>query len=268
MNKKVLSFEEERSYREAANVFIRSKYPLALTGAGISVESGIPDFRSPGGLWTIFRPEEYATIDVFWENPQKAWELYRAIAESMEGKKPNDAHLALVRLEEKGMLNGVITQNIDGLHEAAGNRNVMLIHGNSKYLECLKCGNKIRAESQHFKGDIPECPNCSMYLKPDYVLFGEPVREMEVILENLRKCDALLVIGTSCQVYPAASFPEMVRAQGGVTFEFNLTCGSGKSGMLSLLFGASSPFDYFFEGKASVTVSKFVEMVFSIIGKS
>ena len=111
---------------------------MALTGAGISVESGIPDFRSAGGLWAVYDPQEYATIDAFLGDPEKAWKLYRAMGETIEGKEPNAGHRALADLEEAGRLACVITQNIDGLHQAAGSRSVIEIHGDHKHLQCLR----------------------------------------------------------------------------------------------------------------------------------
>lgn len=261
MSKRIVFGQDEQFLHESIGAFLRSTYPMALTGAGISVESGIPDFRSPGGLWTVFTPDEYATIDVFLENPEHAWKLYRVLAEALRGKDPNDAHLALARLEKKGLLRGIITQNIDGLHERAGSSNIMLIHGNSEFLECIHCGRKIKAGTEHFSGAIPECGRCKRPLKPDYVLFGEPVRELDRIRDSIKNCDALLVIGTSCNVYPAAGFPAMVKAREGLVFEFNVRFETADDDILSEILGGPPSSDYFFLGNASVTVSRFVNEI-------
>lgn len=263
MSKRICFGEDEKFLAEAVDAYLQARYPLALTGAGISVESGIPDFRSPGGLWSIYDPGEYATIEVFYDNPEKAWQFYRVMAETLQGKDPNDAHLALVRLEQAGLLKGIITQNIDGLHERAGSRTVMLIHGDGMHLQCVKCHHRIPAVPEYYTGDTPRCEQCNAVLKPDYVLFGEPVRAIDLIQEQIKRCDALLVIGTSCQVYPAAIFPSMVKSRNGIIMEFNLVYEPGEAEFLPRLPGAPPTSDYFFHGKATVTVSRFVREVLS-----
>lgn len=259
--KKIIFGTEEEALGEALESYCRSRYPVALTGAGISVESGIADFRSPGGLWSVFNPDEYATIDVFLDNPRKAWKLYRAMYGDVHGKEPNAAHIALARLEEKGLLKHIITQNVDGLHQKAGSRSVIAIHGDSEGLICVNCGYKVHAEPTHFSGYPPRCPDCRNVLKPDYVLFGEPVRHMDEIEDILELCDAILIIGTSCQVYPAAGFPARVRRRGGSSFEFNLRETTG--GFVSFLQSGAHESDFFFQGPASVTVTRFADGVLS-----
>jgi NAD-dependent deacetylase len=249
--------------RDALRIFRRARHPLALTGAGISVESGIPDFRSPGGLWSIYSPEEYATFDVFLQDPEKAWTFYRELGRTLTGKKPNQAHFALARLEREGPLKGIITQNIDGLHEEAGSREVLSIHGNQHHLHCISCGHVLPLRESHLEGELPRCC-CGRILKPDIVLFGEAVRDMKRIESNLERCDALLVIGTSAQVYPAASFPQEVRSRGGTIFEFNLLSCDGARGDFSAVAGGGlTRADYFFEGNATFTVPGFVDGVLS-----
>lgn len=194
----------------------------ALTGAGISVGSGIPDFRSSGGLWTVFSPEEYATIEVFHRDPKKAWELYRVLGKTLTGKQPNAAHRALADLENLDLLHGIITQNIDNLHQQAGSRRVFEIHGDHQHLQCLQCGNLVPVTPEHYHtAEIPLCPLCTFPLKPNVVLFGEDVRELDAIHTFIAACDLLLVIGTSAQVYPAAALPSMVYQQGGRIIECN-----------------------------------------------
>jgi NAD-dependent deacetylase len=247
---------------EAVEAFRSAGKPIALTGAGISVESGIPDFRSPGGLWTVFSPEEYATIDVFVTNPEKAWRLFRAINKTLKGARPNPAHGALARLEDAGRLFAVVTQNIDSLHQEAGSKNVLEIHGSHKKLQCLRCdstapaGGHVAAENA-----VPKCGKCGYPLKPDVVLFGEAVRSMDEIMNALDGCDALLVVGTSATVAPANLLPSFVKRSGGAIFEFNieetaLTRGAGTGYFVSQPVQS----DWLVKGPASRTVTRFAEM--------
>ncbi len=230
----------EQRYAEGAARLRTARKAAALTGAGISVGSGIPDFRSPGGLWTVFSPEEYATLEVFTRNPTKAWELFRALGKVLEGKQPNAAHRALAQLEQQGVLHGIVTQNIDALHQQAGSRRVFEIHGEHRHLHCLRCGDTIPVTPSHYRAtEIPRCALCGYPLKPNVVLFGEAVRDLEAIHAFIADCDLLLVIGTSAQVYPAAALPSMVRQNGGCIFEFNRE---------AALDSPSRPGDLFFQG--------------------
>ncbi len=215
-------YQDQEVWSLAATRLRKARKVVALTGAGISVGSGIPDFRSPGGLWTVFPPEEFATIDVFHRTPAKAWQLYRALGKTLIGKKPNPAHTALAQLESMGLLAGIITQNIDNLHQQAGSRLVFEIHGDHQHLQCVHCGTLFPVDEVPYQSkEIPLCNHCSRPLKPNVVLFGESVRELEAIHAFVADCDLLLVIGTSAQVYPAAALPELVGEQGGGLFEFN-----------------------------------------------
>ena len=207
----------------AAAARLRSaRKAVALTGAGVSVASGIPDFRSVGGLWTVFSPDEYATLEVFHRNPAKAWELYRALGRTLLGRSPNSAHRALAEMEHQWLIQGIITQNVDNLHQQAGSTRVFEIHGDHQHLQCLQCGTLVAATAEHYRAAaIPLCPHCAAPLKPNVVLFGEPVRQLAEIHAFIAGCDLLLVAGTSAQVYPAAALPALVRAGGGRLFEFN-----------------------------------------------
>jgi len=210
--------------QKAAEAYLRARYPVALTGAGISVGCGIPDFRSPDGLWSIFHPDKYATLSIFLSNPARAWEFYRALGSILKGRKPGPAHLALAELERSASLQAVITQNIDSLHSDAGSRNVLEVHGNARNLRCLSCGGLQPAD--HFdpeSEEIPTCRKCSFPLKPDVVLFGEWVRQIDQAREILSQCDLLVVIGTSAVVYPVGEFPFQILARGGLVLEFDLT---------------------------------------------
>jgi len=236
---------------EAAGSFKTASHPVALSGAGISVGSGIADFRSPGGLWTFFSPDEYATLDVFLHDPEKAWRLYRNLGKELLGKKPNKGHQVLADFEENGLLNGLITQNVDSLHQAAGSKKVLEIHGDHQNLHCLQCGNTIPVSKNHYDmKDVPECQLCLYPLKPNIVLFGEPVKNLYEIQNLVSACDLLLVIGTSAKVFPAAGIPERVRQQGGIIYEFN------REQVLSLS-------DYFFEGDLGATLPLFGDAVFN-----
>lgn len=244
---------------EAVNIFETASHPVALTGAGISVGSGIADFRSPGGLWTHFSPDEYATLDVFLQNPQKAWKLYRTMGKELLGKAPNKGHQVLADFEKNGLIKGLITQNVDDLHQAAGSKNVLEIHGDHQHLQCLQCSNCIPVEENHYNmQDIPECELCHYPFKPNVVLFGEAVRSLDEIQALISNCDLLLVIGTSANVYPAAGIPESVKQRGGKIYEFNKEQALSSSG-----FSGHTPFtDYFFKGDLGHTLPLFGDAVF------
>jgi NAD-dependent deacetylase len=193
---------------------------VALTGAGISVDSGIPDFRSEGGLWERYDPLEYATYDSFLEDPSKFWTMGQELAELFLKAKPNEAHLALAKLEKEGKLKGIITQNIDNLHQAAGSRNVIELHGNYERAYCLEChqvyiGNEINRRVAD--GEIPpRCEKCGGILKSEAVLFNEPLPmdAMEKAIALCRSSDLMIVVGTSLTVYPAAYLPQLAKKSG------------------------------------------------------
>lgn len=245
---KLIHFNKETApLTEAVKKFKEAQFIMASTGAGISVPSGIPDFRSRGGLWTKYNPEIYANLDVFLKDPAKTWEMYRQTGRELQGKQPNKAHLALRELEKKNLLRGVVTQNIDRLHHAAGSETVLEIHGDFQHLQCLECGSLEAVKNAHFDAEpYPQCTLCQAALKPNIVLFGEAVRQMEAIETFIMQCDALLVVGTSAKVYPAAALPEMVKQKGGLLFEFNLE---------PVLEQA----DYCFPGNVAETLPLFVE---------
>ena len=160
--------------RKTAQTFKQAKKVVAFTGAGISVESGIPDFRGPSGLWEKYDPAEYATIEAFHANPKKVWNMLKEMALLIEKSRPNPAHRALARLEEMGILRSVITQNIDYLHQEAGSKRVIEFHGSSKDLVCVLCGQYYDRRRVKFKVLPPRC-SCSGVLKPNFVFFGEPI---------------------------------------------------------------------------------------------
>ena len=206
---------------QVAELVLRSRKSVALTGAGISVESGIPPFRTAGGLWQKVDPAVYASIEVFRRDPSKYWSIRGEFIRNYDRYQPNDAHLALVRLEEMGLLSAVITQNIDGLHKKAGSRNVIEIHGSLRDITCMSCGKRYVAPLIP-PGDPPTCP-CGGVLKPNTVLFGErlPEEALNRAQQEARQCRVMLLIGTSAVVMPAAALPDLAKQGGAVVVEIN-----------------------------------------------
>jgi NAD-dependent deacetylase len=188
---------------------------VALTGAGVSTESGIPDFRSAGGIWAEFDPYEVGSIDAFRRDPARVWEFYALRLGVLADARPNDAHRALARLEAAGLLDAVITQNVDRLHAAAGSRDVIEVHGAIERAECLACGTEVSDLGGLLP--LPRCPRCGTVLKPGVVMFGEllPEAAMDRATRLARGAALLLVIGSSLEVWPVAGLPEETLAHGG-----------------------------------------------------
>jgi NAD-dependent deacetylase len=196
---------------------------VALTGAGISVPSGIPDFRSPGtGLWADVDPMEVAHIAVFRRHPERFWQFYGDRFAMLRGKRPNRAHEALVELERRGLLEAVVTQNIDGLHRAAGTHELIEVHGTIGTSSCLACGaagyelDLVRERLAAAADGVPRC-DCGAPLKPDVVLFGEllPEEALSRASELAASADVLLCVGSSLEVFPVAELPRITLASGG-----------------------------------------------------
>ena len=206
---------------ELAELLRTSTCSVALTGAGISVPSGIPDFRTPGkGLWEKVDPMEVAHIDAFRSDPVKFWSFYRPRFQSLGDVEPNAAHEALAELERRGLLEGVITQNIDMLHVKAGSERVIEVHGSIRTCSCPQCGGSFAtAEVEEMFGDegVPECPTCVAVVKPDVVLFGEmlPFDAMAEAEGLASRADLMLCVGSSLEVYPVAGLPSVTIARGG-----------------------------------------------------
>ena len=206
---------------QAAEIICSSKMTLALTGAGISGGSGIPDFRSAGGLWSKYSPNEYATISAFTEDPEKVWMMLREMQELLSKAKPNKAHLGMGELERLGLLHCIITQNVDSLHQAGGAENVIEYHGHSRTLSCLWCGNGYTAEEK--RGEyLPRC-QCEQILKPDVIFFGEaiPVDVLNRSFLLASSAQALMVVGTSALVSPANTIPATAKQNGARIIEIN-----------------------------------------------
>lgn len=198
--------------KELATLLHERQPCVVLTGAGISTESGIPDFRSPSGIWAQYDPMEYATIDAFRRDPEKVWEFYALRLDVLARAEPNAGHLALAELERRGLVKAVVTQNIDGLHQRAGSTEVIEVHGSIRTAECLSCGATAPLEQP-----APRCPQCGEIMKPGVVMFGEvlPVAELERAVELAQGAGLLLVVGSMLEVYPVASLPQETLGSGG-----------------------------------------------------
>lgn len=207
---------------EAARLLRESRNAVVLTGAGISVESGIPAFRGSQGLWAKYDPQEYATLQAFLHAPRKVWEMLSEMVSACSGAEPNAAHRALAELERRGLVRAVITQNVDGLHRAAGSRRVIEYHGNMEELVCVYCWKRYATRERWRPGGIPLC-DCGEILKPNVVLFGEPIPWLaqEQAEEEARTCGVLMVIGTSAQVAPVCDIPRIAKESGAAVVEIN-----------------------------------------------
>ena len=202
---------------------IRSKqYVVALTGAGISTPSGIPDFRSPGsGLWTQYQPMEVASLTAFRYKPESFYDWLRPLARDMFQAQPNPAHVALAELQESSQVGPVITQNIDNLHQKAGSEQVLEVHGSFQTLSCINCHKQVNTTQNIIsnlihKGNVPRCPECDQVLKPDVVLFEEqlPANIWKKAQQASQKCQLMLVLGSSLTVQPVSHLPYQAMTSG------------------------------------------------------
>jgi NAD-dependent deacetylase len=188
----------------------KTSYICVLTGAGISAESGIATFRGQNGLWSKYRPEDLANEQAFCANPDYVWRWYQSRRETVASAQPNPGHLALVRIEAVANRFTLVTQNVDGLHQAAGSKNVIELHGNIRINRCMQCGSESSMDEATYQGKVPLCP-CGGILRPGVVWFGENLPETAIIrsIQAAQECDLFMTVGTSALVYPAASLPEM-----------------------------------------------------------
>ena len=243
---------KEKIERAAAE--IKASSPLSVfTGAGISVESGIPPFRGEDGLWSKYNPEDFS-FQSFLERPKSSWELYREIFYSLfEKTGPNLAHKIIAEWEKKGWLQSVITQNIDGLHEEAGSRTVFKIHGTYKELICIECGNIIPFKKSFLEQLPPSCDKCGGLLKPNFILFGEnlPEKDYEKSLQAARNSRVFLVIGTTGEVFPAGRIPEVASRNNSLIVEINTDKSSYTANIT----------DIFLQGKATTVMEKLNEIM-------
>jgi NAD-dependent deacetylase len=209
-----ISPETSRIIAIASGLIKESHYSVALTGAGISTPSGIPDFRSPGvGLWTQFQPMEVASLSAFRHHPEKFYQWLHPLAVKMHAAEPNKAHYALAELQKAGFLASIITQNIDGLHTRAGATHVVEVHGTLETISCTGCFRRYPSKT-YFEDyinhcTIPRCELCGSILKPDVILYEEqlPVNSWLQAENECKKCELMLVVGTSLEVMPSAKLP-------------------------------------------------------------
>lgn len=207
-----------RYAREFLDELRKADYAVVLTGAGVSTPSGVPDFRGPKGIYSRVPPETFE-IDIFLRHPERYYEVEREILSSSFDAKPNEVHLLLARLESMGLIRGVITQNIDGLHQRAGSRVVVELHGNISTGTCLSCGRKFSRKEINTRlerSTVPRC-DCGGLIKPDVVFFGEqlPPDALERGMEMAWRADLMIVMGSSLVVYPAANLPVITVRNGG-----------------------------------------------------
>ena len=223
----------EQAIEQAAQLLARARYVVALVGAGLSAESGIPTFRGPGGLWTRFGEPAMDGYQRFLADPEAYWREQREreqategsgaeMREAIEAARPNAGHYALAEMERDGLLRYTITQNID-LHAEAGSERLVEIHGNRRKLRCIGCGLRVDRTEFTISAIPARCPECGDLIKGDGVMFGEPIpaRWLQICHQQTELCDLMLMVGTSGTVYPAAAFPEMVKRGGGILVEAN-----------------------------------------------
>lgn len=219
----------EAALATASALLRHARCAIALTGAGISTHSGIPDFRSPrSGLWEQNDPAEVASIYGFRHNPARFYRWIRPLAHTILEAEPNPAHFALARMEQSGRLCSVITQNIDLLHSRAGSQSVHEVHGHLRTVTCIHCFQEYACRPYLLAyletGAMPRCPECGHALKPNVILFGEqlPARALSAARRDAARCDVMLVVGSSLEVYPAADLPMIAHRQGAKLIFVNL----------------------------------------------
>ncbi|HAF29378.1 MAG TPA: RNA polymerase subunit sigma [Bacteroidales bacterium] len=237
----------EANIQKAVDIILNSKYTIAFTGAGISVESGIPPFRGKDGLWSKYDPN-VLDLGNFQLNPIESWKVIKEIFYDFFGAaKPNAAHFVLAKMESMGLVKALITQNIDNLHYEAGSKEVYEFHGNSRMLVCPYCSKKIVAAEIDLT-KMPLCNECHAVLKPDFIFFGEGIPEMAYrkSFEAAGKADVVIIIGSTGEVYPAANIPPLAKHKGAKVIEIN----PEKS-----LFTETIT-DIFIQGKASDVMQK------------
>lgn len=244
---------DKAAIEEAAAVIRKSRHVVAFSGAGISVESGIPPFRGPEGLWAKYDPM-FLDIGYFHYMPKEAWEMIKVIFYDFMGTaRPNPAHYAIARLEDAGYVKSVITQNIDNLHQEAGSRIVHEYHGTISHMRCLDCGRRLPAAEVSLEVLPPACPSCGGILKPDFVFFGEAIPE-EVNFLSVREAelaDAMIVIGTTGEIVPACNLPRFAKSNGTTIIEVNIA-DSAFTGSIT---------DIFLQGKAGEVLAALADAV-------
>jgi len=243
----------DEELKKVAAAIRGSRYTSAFTGAGISVESGIPPFRGKNGLWSKYDPI-VLDIDYFHQHSLESWKVIIEIFYDFFGKaKPNRAHEVLAIMEGKGLIKNVITQNIDNLHQEAGSKEVYEFHGNSKHLVCTSCRKKYHVQEVDMHTLPVLCPACNGLMKPDFIFFGEPIPQ-DAYLQSVRaaeKADVFLVMGTTAEVMPAGQIPVMARSNGAKIIEINPEPSALTRNIT----------DLFLQGKASVILDKLLNQI-------
>ncbi|MBA7675315.1 NAD-dependent protein deacetylase [subsurface metagenome] len=238
---------DENLYRLASEWISKSRYSVVFTGAGISVESGIPPFRGENGLWSKYNPI-FLDTNYFLAHPKKSWCLIKEIFYDFFGQAtPNDGHYALAEMEKKGYIKSIITQNIDNLHQKAGSTNVIEFHGTSRRLTCLDCNNNYNS-TEFIKESPPYCPRCNGLLKPDFVFFGEPIPQdtYNKSINETSLADLFILIGTTGEIMPASTIPFIAKENGAKFIEININKSKYTNSIV----------DIFLKGKASYVLKK------------
>ncbi len=242
------------SPEDLAALLAGARHAVVLTGAGVSTESGIPDFRSPGGIWERVDPMEIGSISTFLSNPDRFWGFHRPRFAAVDSVEPNAAHLAIAELERRGIVKALITQNIDGLHRRAGSTDPIEVHGTLDFGECLRCGARISRDEMLARADdaddgVPRCTQCGFQIKSGVVLFGEqlPADSISRAFAAADAADVMLVVGSSLLVTPVSTLPDMVLGHGGT---------------LAILTESETPYDadctVRLHGKAGVQMSEVI----------
>ncbi|MDR1397126.1 MAG: NAD-dependent deacylase [Desulfarculales bacterium] len=241
---------QEATLKKAADILRNTRHAVALTGAGVSVASGIPAFRGSQGLWEKWDPRIFE-ISFFRQDPVQGWTLLLELDKLMMAARPNEGHNALAELERMGIVTAVITQNIDGLHQEAGSRDVVEFHGSSRRMRCMQCGRTWAREEISLDSLPPRC-GCSGLIKPDVVFFGEAIPEQAGISAYgaCNACEVMLVVGTSAVVAPASHLPVIAKQAGAKIIEINME--PSALGSLS---------DFVILGEASAILPQLVEAV-------
>jgi len=241
---------------DVADLIAKSRHCVVFTGAGMSAESGVPTFRGRGGLWERYRPEELATPEAFARDPVLVWKWYKWRQEIVYNARPNPGHYAVAKLEEAGVVKAVVTQNVDGLHQRAGSRRVVELHGSLWRARCTKCGAVYRLEKP-VEEVPPRCPKCGSFLRPDVVWFGEPLPQeaWEEAVRLMAASDVVIVVGTSGVVYPAAYLPKLAKESGAAVVEINVE----ESAITPIA-------DVFIRGKAGEVLPRLAEEVLKRLG--
>lgn len=242
----------EDLYRLASKWISESRHLVVFTGAGVSVESGIPTFRGEDGLWNKYNPI-FLETNYFLTHPKKSWSLIKEIFYDFFGQaKPNDAHHVLAEMEKKGYIKSIITQNIDNLHQEAGSKNVLEFHGTSQTLTCVSCNSKYNSTNL-LESIPPYCPKCNGLLKPDFVFFSEPIPQ-EVLSESIKEAslaDVFLLIGTTGEIMPASTIPYIAEKNRAKFIEINIEESKYTNSIV----------DIFLKGKASEVLLKLKEFL-------